>query len=54
MFCSLYSVVSYIKSGFVGGSVGASVGLCVTFFLNCYKTANNGWILEFKVSMEAS
>ena len=35
-----------------GDNVGVSV--CVTFFLNCYKMANNGWILEFKVSMEVS
>ena len=29
------------------------VCICVSvchFFLNCYKMANNGWILEFKVS----
>ena len=37
---------------YVCASVCASVHLSVTFFLNCYKLANNGWILEFKVSMK--
>ena len=40
-------------ASWVCGSVGACVRLSL-FFLNCYKMANNGWILEFKVSMEAS
>ena len=44
-------ISSYIKRLFVGVCVRLSVRvcvcLCITFFLNCYKTANNGWILEF-------
>ena len=42
--------VSYIKRLFVGLYLCLCVCLCVTNFLNCYKMANNGWILEFKVS----
>ena len=37
-------------SSWVRLCVRVCVCLCVTFFLNCYKMANNGWILEFKVS----
>ena len=39
-------------SSWVGAPV--RVCLCVMNFLNCYKMANNGWILDFKVSMEES
>ena len=34
--------------------VRLSVCASVTNFLNRYKMANNGWILEFKVSIEVS
>ena len=42
--------VSYIKRLFVGACVRVCVCVSVRNFLNCYKMANNGWILEFKVS----
>ena len=48
-----YALLSCIKRLFVGKSVCVCVCL-VTTFLNCYKMANNGQILDFKVSMEAS
>ena len=51
-FGILYLILK--AASWVGLSVCLWVRAWVTFFLNCYKTANNGWILEFNVSMEAA
>ena len=49
----MYIVLSsYIKRGFVSTCVRAYVRMYVTNFTNRYKTANNGRILDFKVSIE--
>ena len=46
-----YSYTLFNKSLLKGSLwVCVFVCVCVRNFLNCYKMANNGWILEFKVS----